>query len=422
MADVFISYSHADHDFVVQLYEALIGAGLEVWVDLKGIPYSSQWWQEIQEGIENAHNFAFIISPESMKSQYCQYELEHARGAGKRIVPVLHREYDPRELNAALFRTAWESIARTNWERLDAIQHLPIRAQDDFERAFAALLNTLNLDLDYVKLHTKLTQRSSDWAEQKYESLLLRGEDLRKAETWLSASRSANKQPQPTDQICEYISESRRTEERLKRETATIVLERHRLSLRQQFSLRFLGAFVGSWASFAYLIYYQYMLNDPQGWFASQSTITGISVGAVLGLGLALAIALAAEGRTLFGRRQWWLGWAVSGMLCLVVFVAYSAWNGQSPNVVGMIGGALLLTGGFGLTSLLTGRDLFRAIGGAAGVFLALVLPYVALGRSVVFDFTDVPVLLIVVFSVLIGLLTFFPEFLGLHQRIPEPS
>ena len=78
MADVFISYAREDQDFVRQLHEALAQRNRETWVDWQDIPLTAQWWQEIQRGIEAADSFVFIISPDSIASEVCRDELEHA--------------------------------------------------------------------------------------------------------------------------------------------------------------------------------------------------------------------------------------------------------------------------------------------------------------------------------------------------------
>ena len=63
MVDVFISYSRQDSDFVEKLHEMLLQLSVAVWIDLKDIPPTAEFMQEIYLGIESANNFLFIISP-----------------------------------------------------------------------------------------------------------------------------------------------------------------------------------------------------------------------------------------------------------------------------------------------------------------------------------------------------------------------
>ena len=61
MAQVFISYSRKDKDFVRQLSDALIAQKREAWVDWKDIPLTAEWQQEILSNIEAAENFVFVM-------------------------------------------------------------------------------------------------------------------------------------------------------------------------------------------------------------------------------------------------------------------------------------------------------------------------------------------------------------------------
>ena len=78
MADVFISYSRRDSEFVSGLNEALEKRDYDVWVDLENIPPTAEWLAEVYSGIEGSNVFVFVISPDSIASKVCQQELAHA--------------------------------------------------------------------------------------------------------------------------------------------------------------------------------------------------------------------------------------------------------------------------------------------------------------------------------------------------------
>src|SRR5262245_3577322 len=92
MADVFISYSRHNKDFAQNIFEKLEATMRDAWIDWEGIPLSSDWWREIQDGIEAADSFVFIMSPESLASPVCALEVAHAVACRKRIVPVVHTQ------------------------------------------------------------------------------------------------------------------------------------------------------------------------------------------------------------------------------------------------------------------------------------------------------------------------------------------
>ena len=70
MADIFISYSRRDKDFVQILHRALLQSHYDTWVDWQDIAPTAEWWNEIKSGIEAAHTCIFVISPDSVASKY----------------------------------------------------------------------------------------------------------------------------------------------------------------------------------------------------------------------------------------------------------------------------------------------------------------------------------------------------------------
>jgi len=194
MSDVFISYSRKDKAFVERLHDALKAQDRETWIDWQDIPLSADWWQEIERGIEGANTFVFVISPDSVKSEVCDREINHAVKHNKRLLPIVYREG---------FEQPHPALAKHNW--------LFLRKIDAFDRGFADLMGAIDTDLKYVKAHTRLLERAIEWDQQtRNESFLLRGVDLEAAEAWLL--QGASKQPQPTQLQTEYISASRKSE------------------------------------------------------------------------------------------------------------------------------------------------------------------------------------------------------------------
>ncbi len=169
---VFISYAREDRDFVQRLHEALGARGKSSWVDWEGIPPSAEWMAEIHAAIDAADTFLLVISPDSASSEVCGQEIEFAHARRKRLVPIVYRDAD---------RALPDAAARLNWVFL--------REHDDFERGLAALVEALDTDLDWVRLHTRLLVRAQAWVAQTRDGdSLLRGKDLAEAERWLLGS------------------------------------------------------------------------------------------------------------------------------------------------------------------------------------------------------------------------------------------
>ena len=77
MADLFVSYSRKDKDFVRRLVDTLVSREKEVWVDWEDIAPTADWQAEIDAGIEAADSFALVVTPDSLGSRVCGRELEH---------------------------------------------------------------------------------------------------------------------------------------------------------------------------------------------------------------------------------------------------------------------------------------------------------------------------------------------------------
>ncbi|MGB7338309.1 MAG: TIR domain-containing protein [Phototrophicaceae bacterium] len=196
MSDVFISYSRKDSEFVHRLFDDIKATGKEVWADFEDIPKAADWWREIQAGIDAADAFVFIISPDSVNSDICRQEIDHALASNKRLLPVLYREVIAEEDKPKVH----SAISSHNW--------IFFREQDDYNQAFQTLLESLETDLDHNRTLTRLLVRAKEWQDNNQgKGYLLQGDDLDNAEDWLA--HSMNKRPSPTNIHAEYINASR---------------------------------------------------------------------------------------------------------------------------------------------------------------------------------------------------------------------
>lgn len=205
--DVFISYSRKDRDFVRRLSETLQARGREAWVDWEGIRPAEEFMQAIFPAIERTDTFVFVISPDSVGSEVCGRELAHAATHNKRMVPIIARDVDAKAVP--------EPLAKLNW--------IFCRESDSFDQATDTLISALDTDLAWVRAHTRLLTRAVEWeAKGKNNSFVLRGDDLRAAEQWLTQA-GADKERQPTALQTEYIIASRKAETRRQRTIRTWV-------------------------------------------------------------------------------------------------------------------------------------------------------------------------------------------------------
>ena len=87
MSNIFISYSRNDLDIAEKIVSVLAESKLDTWIDWKSIPKGEKFEHEIYQGIEGATVFLFLISPNSVQSEWCQKEISHALQNKKRIIP-----------------------------------------------------------------------------------------------------------------------------------------------------------------------------------------------------------------------------------------------------------------------------------------------------------------------------------------------
>jgi len=200
MADVFISYSRKDIEFAQRIHQELEARDREPWVDWQDIPPTSEWLDEVYAGIQAADTFLFIISPDSVVSEICTLEIEHAIQHNKRLVPVVLHDVEDDQVHSAM--------SAHNWVFL--------REEDDFEANLELLIDALDTDLEYVKEHTRLLTRAIEWDQNnRIRGLALSKQELQVAERWLTQGLSI--EPKPTDLHGEYVGFSRTAVDRLQR-------------------------------------------------------------------------------------------------------------------------------------------------------------------------------------------------------------
>jgi tetratricopeptide (TPR) repeat protein len=91
MADIFLSYSRADIEVMVQVRGKLEGAGLSVWTDEDLEPGTINWQSEVERVIKEALAMVIILSPEANGSEWLSRELTFSSMVGIPIYPLLAR-------------------------------------------------------------------------------------------------------------------------------------------------------------------------------------------------------------------------------------------------------------------------------------------------------------------------------------------
>src|SRR5580692_12469150 len=90
-AKVFVSYSRKDMVFAQMLVGALAARGFDAFLDKTDIAPGEPWKERLATLIATADTVVFAVSPDSIASAICGWELEESAKLGKRVIPVVAR-------------------------------------------------------------------------------------------------------------------------------------------------------------------------------------------------------------------------------------------------------------------------------------------------------------------------------------------
>lgn len=207
LSDVFISYRRKDVEFAKQLVAALKATGKECWVDWEDIPPGSEGFtDDIKRGLESTDAFLAILSPGYLESTYCvDMELAYAIQLKKKLIPIVIEKFEGQSVPSG--------VGHINW-----IYFTPHAGQaNTFEDSFPKIVQALDQDLDHARVHRRIGLRALEWNQHdRANSYLLSGDEILKAEGWISTA--TGKTPEPTELHAEYILQSRQAANRRQRQ------------------------------------------------------------------------------------------------------------------------------------------------------------------------------------------------------------
>lgn len=199
---LFISYSRDDITFADQIDSALKVYGYATALDRHAISGGEEWKRRLSNLIREADTVLFVLSPDSATSTVCAWEVDEAYRLGKRIIPVVCRDLagtqPPKQL-----------------ADLNYIYFIPVSDLTDggFGTGLSRLVEALNSDIDWLREHTRLLSRASEWETGgKTSNRLLSGNDVAAAKQWI-ANRPSNA-ASPTNLHIEFVRASEEEEAR----------------------------------------------------------------------------------------------------------------------------------------------------------------------------------------------------------------
>lgn len=169
---VFLSYARLDGSGLAEE----LSAGLELLrfmpvMDKRDIAAAEDWEQRLDALIRQSDTVTFLLSPTSVQSSRCAWEVARAVALSKRIIPVVVAPVAENEVPEAL-------------RKLNFIDFGPGQS---FARSLGLLADALRTDLGWIREHTRLAELAARWIERnRDEALLLRGAELDAAQAWMS--------------------------------------------------------------------------------------------------------------------------------------------------------------------------------------------------------------------------------------------
>lgn len=190
---VFVSYSRRDGEAADAIVAGLEARGIRAFIDRRDLPYGEKWQGELADSIAASDTVIWFVSPHSVGSKWCNWELDEVQKQHKRLVPVRVGPVEPEELP----------------RQLGEIHILPVEGSFDLDAHLDTLVEVLETDRGWIKEHTRLLDRAQQWiAKDKGDGLLLRGRALSDAEAWQTSQPP--RAPRPSPEILDLIVQSQK--------------------------------------------------------------------------------------------------------------------------------------------------------------------------------------------------------------------
>ncbi len=174
--DAFISYGKRESfDFTNKLSNQLADMDYNVFHDANDIPFIVENEQLIYDNILKSDNFIYVITPNAVRSEYCEKELDFAIKYKKRIIPVQQSELKERERLDDI--VAMKSIIQ--YDHTDS----------DLQKVADEISVAMKKDKSYIHLHSKLMFQARNWQSNgRPQGDLLYGKERSEAVDWLEES------------------------------------------------------------------------------------------------------------------------------------------------------------------------------------------------------------------------------------------
>lgn len=210
---VFISYARADaSDFAEYLAAALKFAGFDAYLDRHNIAKAEDWEARLGDLIAKSDTIIFIITPQSVNSTRCDWEIKRTVAMSKRLVPV-----------------QWIPVPEADVPvELKRLNYTIFKTGESFSAPLAELVDTLRQDLDWLRQQTQLNEQAGRWhGRERDPDLLLHGAEINEARAWLQHRKPSA--PELSSVLKAYIGSSEEAEKARRSEENRQLVEREKM-------------------------------------------------------------------------------------------------------------------------------------------------------------------------------------------------
>lgn len=109
---IFISYAHADAEFITKIAKTLEKEGYNIWLDRTDIETGSRWDNEVVKGLQTSQVFVVLLSRAAVASENVKDEIGYAIDYHKKIVPLL---LEPCEIPLRLRRMQYVDFTKLSY-------------------------------------------------------------------------------------------------------------------------------------------------------------------------------------------------------------------------------------------------------------------------------------------------------------------
>lgn len=171
MPKIFVSYSRKDDQFVAELTAGLEACAFEPCFDKRDIVAGEAWEKRLDDLIRAADAIVFVMTPNSVVSSNCLWELKKASHYGKKIVPVVASAAEP--------EGEFARLAKLNYIFFEP-------SKNTFARGLCELAAALRADVNWNRDHTRILELATRWNTRgRPAELLMRGRELAEARSWI---------------------------------------------------------------------------------------------------------------------------------------------------------------------------------------------------------------------------------------------